>query len=126
MEKFTHQATEFTPDILLDPKAGIISINGKSFWENTTHLYAPVLKWMDEYMASPAPKTVANIRLDYFNTATAKALMDIFRRLEKFAKTNDVEVNWLFHEDDEDLEEAGEEYARMLDLTFNLKSFRDE
>jgi hypothetical protein len=127
MELRKTEATGYTPEIILDATQGKLSITGKSFWENVMTVYSPVLSWLDEYSQTPAKTTVLDIQLEYFNTASAKALMDIFRKLEKLNKNNqsEVSVNWRFNELDEDLQEAGEDYSSMFDMPFNLISFKN-
>jgi len=88
---YTAEATDATPEVNFDKISGDFRIIGKSFWENTDALYKPMLDWLEEvYLPNPADQTTLTIELDYFNTATAKALLGIFNmlaRLETKGKT---------------------------------------
>ena len=75
---------------------------------------------------NPAKKTTVNIQLDYFNTSSSKCIVDLFKKFENITKNNkgEVEINWLFNEDDEDMQEAGEDYQSIVKLNFNIVSFK--
>ena len=59
-----------------------------------------------------------HVKLEYFNTSSSKCLMDMLKRVE--ASKCDAEVYWYYEEEDEDMEEAGEDYAAIIQLPFKL------
>lgn len=119
METIKIQGTEDTPKVTLDKENEIMEIAGRSLPEDVASFYDPVLTWLDEYAQSPNSRTVFNFKLVYFNTASSKLLLDILMKLEEIHENgNDVLIRWHFPEDDEDMEEAGEEYADIVDVPF--------
>jgi hypothetical protein len=45
----------------------------------------------------------------------------VFKKLEAIYKAkNDVEVNWFYEEDDEDMLEAGEDYESIIRVPFKM------
>ncbi len=109
-----------TPRIEFDP-AGTLSIEGKSYPPDVMQFFAPVLDWLKEYSQNPAPKTIVNLKLEYFNTASSKIIMDILYMFENIYKAgHDVLVKWYYPEDDEDMHETGMEYSEILELPFEL------
>lgn len=119
METIKIQGTEDTPKVILDKNNDIMEISGRSLPEDVASFYDPVLTWLDEYAENPNPKTVFNFKLVYFNTASSKLLLDILMKLEEIHENgNDVLIRWHYPEDDEDMEEAGEEYADIVDVPF--------
>jgi len=119
MEIIKIAGTEDTPSIHLDLENDILEISGRSLPEDVANFYEPVLTWLDEYSKSPKPKTVFSFKLVYFNTASSKMLLDILMKLEDIhADGHEVLINWFYPEDDEDMEEAGEEYADIVDVPF--------
>ena len=121
MESLVIQAGVKTPFISLQ-NSGAIEIKGKSIPENSVEFYQPVLSWLDQYAQKPLAKTSVTVHLEYFNTSSSKCLLDIFRRLEKLhASTNEVSVLWLFEEDDEDMQEAGDDYSSIVKIPFTIK-----
>jgi hypothetical protein len=119
METIKIQGTEDTPKVILDKEKETMEISGRSLPEDVASFYDPILSWLDEYATSPNKKTVFNFKLVYFNTASSKLLLDILMKLEEIHEAgNDVLIRWHYPEDDEDMEEAGEEYADIVDVPF--------
>lgn len=119
METIKIQGTEDTPKVIMDKDNEIMEISGRSLPEDVASFYDPILNWLDEYADSPNDKTVFNFKLVYFNTASSKLLLDILMKLEEIHEAdNDVLIRWHYPEDDEDMEEAGEEYADIVDVPF--------
>lgn len=119
METIKIQGTEDTPRIILDADNDMMEISGRSLPEDVTAFYEPVLSWLKEYAENPREKTILNFRLTYFNTASSKLLLDILMILEEIKeKGNSVLIKWHYPEEDEDMEEAGDEYADIVDVPF--------
>jgi hypothetical protein len=124
METIKIQGTEDTPKIILDAGNEIMEISGRSLPEDVTSFYEPVLNWLNEYSEKPNKKTIFNFKLTYFNTASSKLLLDILMKLEEMhEKGLDVLIRWHYPEDDEDMAEAGEEYADIVDVPFEQVSY---
>jgi hypothetical protein len=124
METIKIQGTEDTPKIILDAGNEILEISGRSLPEDVSSFYEPVLNWLTEYAENPNKKTVFNFKLTYFNTASSKLLLDILMKLEEMnEKGQDVLIRWHYPEDDEDMAEAGEEYADIVDVPFEQVAY---
>jgi hypothetical protein len=121
MEPIIIEGTPKTPSIKFDEKEGIFEIKGRSIPENSVEFYKPLNEWLDNYMQTPLDKTVVNIRLEYFNTSSSKCILDVFKRLEAIHRSkHDVEINWFYEEDDEDMLEAGEDYDSIIKVPFKM------
>lgn len=119
METIKIMGTDDTPTVILDAENEIYEISGRSLPEDVTAFYDPILGWLDEYASSPNKKTIFTFKLVYFNTASSKLLLDILMKLEQMHEAdNDILVRWYYPEDDEDMQEAGEEYADIVDVPF--------
>lgn len=119
MEVFKILGTDDTPGVTLDAANDIFEISGRSLPEDVNAFYKPIIDWMDKYNLAPKAKTIFYFRLVYFNTASSKMLLDVLMKLEELYKTgNDVVVRWQYPYDDEDMKEAGEEYADIVDVPF--------
>ncbi|MDX9769951.1 MAG: DUF1987 domain-containing protein [Tenuifilaceae bacterium] len=124
METIKILGTDDTPTVILDADNDIFEISGRSLPEDVTAFYDPILNWLDEYASSPNAKTVFTFKLVYFNTASSKLLLDILMKLEEMHEDGkDVLVKWYYPEDDEDMQEAGEEYADIVDVPFEQVSY---
>ncbi len=123
MEKLHIEATKYSPEINLDPAAGVLEIKGKSYPENTFEFYAPVMKWLEEYIASsPGGKTVVNMEIIYFNSSSSKFFFDFFDVIEEAVEGGfEVEINWIYDRENENALEAGEDFMEDFEsLNFNL------
>jgi hypothetical protein len=116
--------TDDTPTVILDAENEIYEISGRSLPEDVTAFYEPIIRWLEEYSSSPNPKTIFTFKLVYFNTASSKLLLDILMKLEQMHEDGkDVLIRWYYPEDDEDMQEAGEEYADIVDVPFEQVSY---
>lgn len=110
MEILNIKSTKYTPEINLDP-AGNIAIAGKSYPENTFEFYEPMMKWVEEYFkTSSADVTTVNLEIIYFNSSSSKLFFDFFDLLEENNSDNTININWIYDEDNESAEEAGEDF----------------
>jgi hypothetical protein len=116
--------TDDTPNVILDSDNDVFEISGRSLPEDVTAFYEPIIRWLEEYSSNPNPKTVFTFKLVYFNTASSKLLLDILMKLEQMHEDGkDVLIRWYYPEDDEDMQEAGEEYADIVDVPFEQVSY---
>ena len=126
MEPIIIEGTPKTPTVKFDKTDAVFEIKGRSIPENSVEFYKPLVDWLDNYKESPLPKTVVNIRLEYFNTSSSKCILDVFKKLEAIHKSNnEVEVNWYYEEDDEDMLEAGEDYESIIRVPFKMIEITD-
>jgi hypothetical protein len=117
-------ATEDTPGIRLDAENEVFEISGRSLPEDVSKFYGPILAWLDEYIESPNKQTVFNFKLSYFNTASSKIILDILMKLETiYNNGSDIVIKWHYPTDDEDMMEAGEEYADIVEIPIELEEY---
>ena len=121
MENLYLEATKYTPEIKLDTN-GVISISGKSYPENTFEFYLPVMNWIKEYFTSYAANiTKFNIEITYLNSSSSKLFFDLFDLLEENSSDHDIEVNWIYDEENESALESGEDFQDDFEnLNINL------
>jgi hypothetical protein len=121
MDTLIIPSTDDTPKVVLDPTNGVFEFSGKSLPEDVTTFYGPVLSWLNEYAQAPDKNTVVDFKLVYFNTASSKLILDILFKLESLKEGgSEVLIRWHYQEEDEDMKEAGEEYADLVDVPFEL------
>jgi len=124
MEVIKIIGTDDTPSVTMDVANEIFEVSGRSLPEDVASFYEPILDWLDRYSEVATGKTVFNFKLVYFNTASSKMLLDILLKLEEMYESGkEVLVRWHFPEDDEDMEEAGEEYADIVEVPFEQISY---
>jgi len=124
MDALNIEGSSHTPKIILDKDKGLYEISGQSLPENVAAFFAPVFEWLDAYMADPNEETVVSFKMEYFNTASSKMIYEILNKFDELHNSGkNVKIKWLFDEEDEDMEEAGEEYADMIDVPVELVSY---
>ena len=120
MDLVSLESTRKTPNVLLDP-SGRIRIGGCSIPEDASKFYDNILNWVLDYCHTPSDSTVVDIELEYFNSGSAKFVMQILRELsELLTEGKDLKVNWYYEEGDDDILERGEYYSSILDLEINF------
>jgi hypothetical protein len=119
MDAITIKGTDDTPKVILDKEKGIFEISGRSLPEDVNMFYEPILEWIDRYAENANPKTEFNFKLEYFNTASSKVILDILLKFEEIQENGSkVLIKWHYHDDEEDMLEAGEEYADIVEIPF--------
>ena len=117
-------ATDETPAVTLDAGNNNFEISGKSLPEDVTAFYDPLLDWLENYSQSPNDSTNFVFSMTYFNTASSKMILDILMKLEEIMEDgHEMKVTWRYQEDDEDMEEAGEEYADIVEIPFDQVAY---
>lgn len=124
MEPLVIPASDDTPEIVLNRSLGKFEITGRSLPEDVIEFYTPVYKWIDQYVADPLDNTLFRVKIIYFNSASQRALNEIFTILSRIiVKGKEITVEWFFHEDDDEMREAGEEYADLSNIPFIFKTY---
>ena len=117
MKTFRIQGEDDTPTVILDRENNVFEISGRSLPESSVLFFRPILDWLDEYKHNPLPRTEFVFNMTYYNSATAKQILEILLRLEDiYCMGNDVRVTWLYEGGDVDMEDAGVEYARIVNV----------
>jgi len=121
MEKLHIEATKYTPEIDLD-HSGVLSMVGKSYPENTFEFYESTMQWTREYFeTSAASVTTVNLEITYFNSSSSKLFFDFFDLLDEVSSSHTIKINWIFDEENESAEEAGEDFIEDFeDLDIKL------
>jgi len=115
------EASIKTPAINMSEADGSISIKGISIPEDPHEFYGPLIRAVSEYKTTPAERTALNLHLEYFNTSSTLIIRNLIKELHGIKTKTELVVNWFFESDDEDMKEAGEEFALLFaDIKFNV------
>jgi hypothetical protein len=125
MEIINIAATEDTPKIILDHQQGLFEISGRSLPEDVVVFYAPVMQWLDDLVKNPINNMELSIKLEYFNTASSKLILDILLKLEEiFQNGTPLKIKWFYNASDSDMKEAGEEYSEIVSLPLEITEYQ--
>lgn len=127
LEPIILEKTKNSPEIILDKENSTFKIAGRSIVEDPGEFYSPIHNWLEEYVKSPLPNTDFVIDLEYFNSSSARQIMEIIMLLEKIQKSGmNVKVSWLYEEGDEMSKERGDEIKLVSKLDFEIKEYPAE
>ena len=124
MQIISIAASERAPEVEFNFAEGVLKLKGESYPEDVASFYGPLLTALDKWLSGL--EAGASVRLDielvYFNSSSAKALMNLLLMLEKAGGAGKkVEVNWYFNSDDDTMQEFGEDFSEDLEhVQFNL------
>ncbi len=116
MEDLLIEPTKNTP--LVDfSGSGKMVLAGNAQAENAREFFDPVVDWITDLRIESVDFDVV---LDYINTASAKRLLEILRKLDTNTFIKSLKINWYYDKDDEDHLETGQ----ILSDTLSKAQFR--
>ncbi|MHC1704635.1 MAG: DUF1987 domain-containing protein [Tenuifilaceae bacterium] len=121
MDRLFVEATETTPRVEFNKINNTFRLEGKSLPEDVKNFYNPLIQWFDNYSNQPNQETHLYIDYEYFNTASSKMILILLNKLRDIQKKGfSVIVTWSYPQHDAELEEAGEEFAELLNIPFQF------
>ena len=106
------EATSRTPAVTLDHDGNLLVIAGESYPEDVGGFYAALTTALGDYFAGGATALTTRIKLTYFNSSTARALMELLDLLDDAAEQGaTVTVEWFCDPDDDITREFAEDIA---------------
>lgn len=114
-------ATKSTPEVLLDHATKTYRIEGISTPINAFEFYDQLAQWLvaeKQHIAFPATFT---FHLPYFNSASMKALLLVFRELtQQMQEGKSWNVRWVIEDEDEFMADAAESFKQLLNIDFEI------
>jgi hypothetical protein len=123
MDKLHIPAQERSPLVDFDFQQGVFVLKGESYPDDAARVFGPIFSALDSFLPQCAGTDLRfDVELVYFNSSSAKALMNLFKMLDVASRSGvAVTVNWRFTAEDETMREFGEDFMEDLShLTFNL------
>ncbi len=123
MENITIAATERSPEVFFDFTTNAFTLRGESYPEDVNDFFGPIMDKLEKYLNDlEDAKVNFTFELVYFNSSSAKVLMNLFELLDDTAENgNEVHIVWKYEEDDDNIEELGEEFCEDIEhATYEL------
>ncbi len=121
MDALIIDSTPKSPAVILDPNSLKFEISGESRPENANKFYEPILMWLEQFQADAPSKFSFVFKFNYFNSTSAKFVVDILNKLENYTQSGKtVLVEWHYDGRDEDMKESGEELSQLVNLPFEF------
>lgn len=106
-----------SPSVSASWQEGILRMVGESYPENTYELFDQIISWIESYLDQANRPLRVELRLNYLNTSSIRAMIDIFDLLQSASESDsDVSVQWLYDSRNPRAAELGEEFKE--DYTF--------
>ena len=119
MDKLILKSTKTNPYICLDPSCKKYEISGQSFPEDPQEAFAPIFRWIDENILKLDHKMNLHLQADYFNSASNRLLLKLFRLLEVQVQAGkEIEIVWRY--DDEEIQNDGIIFSRLVNIPFQF------
>jgi hypothetical protein len=125
MRKLIIEKSTSTPKVILDPENKIYQISGESRPPDVRDFYTQILSWLDDFslhlIKSDDKKepVVFNFNFEYFNSSSAKLILDIFKVLAGLRmKGFNIVIKWYFEKEDIDMLETGKEMSHIVKFPF--------
>lgn len=129
MNRLLVEASDFTPKLDFDAEKHVFLLEGVSRPENVINFYQQAVDWLKLYESEvigkienkySINKITIQFKLQYFNSASAKSLLQILQSIKSFEKYGmNVVVDFYYDEGDEQMREDGEELAEAIEMEFN-------
>ncbi|MGD2035452.1 MAG: SiaC family regulatory phosphoprotein, partial [Bacteroidales bacterium] len=78
METIVKEASSHTPMVEFYPD-GKLKMEGRSYPEDASQFFDPLISFVSELESN---SVILDMNLEYFNTASSKKIMDLFRHLD--------------------------------------------
>ena len=114
-----------SPAIAADWSAGVISMKGDSYPENSFELFQPLIDWVETFLAKANRPLQLELELVYLNTSSIRSMMDIFDQMEiAHKKSQTVSARWSYEAANERVGQLAEEFREdcTFPFTINVKS----
>ena len=128
MERITIIADEKQAGIDFNAETGILKMTGRSIPEDSVDFFGPLIEWVKKYSENPKPETILDVYLEYFNTSSAKLILDIFKEAEQIHTSgkSSVKIKWKHDKGDLDIMEAGKDYSIIVSVPFELVEVEED
>lgn len=130
MDPLIIEATQDSPAVMFNASTNRFIISGESRPENAGKFFTPIIDWIIQFEGiayfrkqemQDDSTLVFVFKLDYFNSTSAKYIMDILLIIKKLVgKGYKINIEWHYDKRGDDILDAGNEFSKMVDLKFDI------
>ena len=131
MKPYILESSELIPGVIFDADNNNFEMSGSSRPEDVRDLFYPMIEWLNNFGGeiaqgkysrySKKQPLIFKVKMDYFNSSSAKFMYDIFEELNIIHKSGfPLEIHWYSDEEDDDMREAGEEMQDLVEMEFQF------
>ena len=109
------------PGVFYYPDRNILELIGRSIPENPEMIFRRIGDWIKQHLAKNSALKVS-IQLEYINSGSSKYLFEILKQLTAYINEGkNIEIKWLYEEDDESMLELGEHYRYSVGAPLKIE-----
>jgi hypothetical protein len=109
-----------TPRVSFDPAARRLSMSGESYPENSFEFYAPVIGWLQEYLAEQND-LLLDIDISYMNSSSTKCMLDLLDLLEEaHGRGCRISIDWRYDSENPRSRDLAEEFQEEVTFPFSI------
>lgn len=109
------------PGIFYYPDSEKLELIGRSIPENPELIFRKLDEWITVHFERNSRLNVS-IQLEYINSGSSKYLYEILKRFTSYIKSGkQIELKWLYEEDDEAMLELGEHYRDSAGIPLKIE-----
>ena len=129
MNSLLIEPTDSSPGVVFDIKTNRLTLSGESRPENAGKFYTPLITWISDFSETLRSRkeqikenstVVLVLKFEYFNSTSAKYIVDILLSLKKIAEQGyPIIIEWHYDKRGDDMLDAGKEFSDMVGLKFD-------
>lgn len=135
MESIQIQQTNSTIGVILNYEKHFLEFSGDSRPENVRDFFDPIMVWINEYknyvyfLSNESSHSIiikVDFKFEYFNSSSAKYIVDIIKTLNSIVVSNNkivLNLNWCYEKEDNDILDSGKEFIKITEIPMNLISY---
>ena len=114
------EATEDSPEVLMDADLSIFQISGNSTPEDVNIVYKPIEDWID-VNGNKLDNCQCVLFFRYLSTSSHHKVFNILKKLDLiFSKGNKLSIEWAYEDIDDDMLRLGLDFASILEIPFEF------
>lgn len=112
-----------SPAVMASWSQGCVVMEGESYPENTYELFDRILAWIEAYLEHAQQPLRMQLQLNYLNTSSIRAMIDIFDLLQSASANGQaVVVEWQYDSRNPRAAELGEEFKEDYTFPFHIQA----
>ena len=113
-----YNKTKKAPEIYFNSEKGILNVEGNCFDSETTDRLG---KLYDEINSSNIKRLICNFKINIISSVNHKKIFIILIYLsELYNKDIPIIINWTYNKDDLSMQEMGEDFNDLIDISINV------
>lgn len=114
------EATEDSPEVLMDADLSIFQIQGNSTPEDVNKVYKPIVDWI-ETEGGHLDNCQCRLFFRYLSTSSHHMVFNVLKKLNVLYKEgHKISVEWAYENIDDDMLRLGLDFASILDIPFEF------